>query len=297
MAMWQEAGALPQDVDPRDRARELVVVLYDGETLAGCITANIWEFAGLGEKFAFSRSFVRGPYRRARLTDRLAIEAHATLGKWASVHPEARLAGSGAIYQNLNIGARPVEPSGLALIGFTRKGMQKRVHWFDHFRLSVGRPAGEAITDPSWRLEEAVGPDDVDEICAFWAAHGALAPGRDRAEWAQAVTIVARDDTGRLIATSSAPVSTYPPLQRPFAMFRCFMAPEVRHPALWLAMLDASFRKLDSEPLPANGMIAVPPPELAPAAPLDDAGFILAGYTDKHWQVRLRWFGGVRVKE
>jgi hypothetical protein len=138
VAMWKRAGVLPGDVSPEERAEELVIAIYDGETMAGCLTAGIRVLPRLREKFAFCRSFISPAYRGRRLTDRLMIDGHDELGLWSKAHPEERLAGCAAIYQNKVLGRSPVEPSGLSLIGYTPQGDQLRVLWFDHHRLRSG---------------------------------------------------------------------------------------------------------------------------------------------------------------
>lgn len=138
VAMWKRAGVLPGNVNAEERAEELVVAIYDGETMAGCLTANIHVLPRLREKFAFCRSFISPAYRGRRLTDRLMIDGHDELGRWSKAHPEEGLAGCAAIYQNKLLGRSPVEPSGLSLIGYTPQGDQLRVLWFHHHRLRSG---------------------------------------------------------------------------------------------------------------------------------------------------------------
>ncbi|PKP68426.1 MAG: hypothetical protein CVT83_05440 [Alphaproteobacteria bacterium HGW-Alphaproteobacteria-5] len=135
VAMWKSAGVLPGGVSPEARAEELVIAIYDGETMAGCLTADIHVLPRLREKFAFCRSFISPAWRGRRLTDRLMIDGHDELGHWSKAHPEEGLAGCAAIYQNRVLGRSPVEPSGLSLIGYTPQGEQLRVLWFDHHRL------------------------------------------------------------------------------------------------------------------------------------------------------------------
>ena len=135
VAMWTRAGVLPRGVSPEARAEELVIAIYDGETMAGCLTADIQVLPRLREKFAFCRSFIAPAWRGRRLTDRLMIDGHDELGRWSKEHPEEGLAGCAAIYQNKVLGRSPVEPSGLSLIGYTPQGDQLRVLWFDHHRL------------------------------------------------------------------------------------------------------------------------------------------------------------------
>lgn len=135
-AMWEREGALPDGASSLERGRELVIALYDGAAMIGCLTAELAVLPRLRARFAFCRSFIAPPYRRMRLTDRLMIDGHDALGNWAQAHPEERLAGCAAIYQNPHLGAHPVEPSGLTLIGYTKSGQQIRVLWFNHYELN-----------------------------------------------------------------------------------------------------------------------------------------------------------------
>lgn len=136
VAMWKREGILPGNVNPEDRARELAIAIYDGGEIAGCLTADIHVLPRLRAKFAFCRSFIAPAWRGRRLTDRLMVDGHDELRRWAEAHPEEGLAGCAAIYENEALGRSPVEPSGLCLIGYTPKGQQLRVLWFNSYRLS-----------------------------------------------------------------------------------------------------------------------------------------------------------------
>ena len=135
IAMWRREGVLPPDVTPEERAEELVIAIYDGAEIAGCLTADIHVLPRLREKFAFCRSFVAPGWRGRRLTDRLMMDGYDELGRWSLAHSEERLAGCAAIYENRGLGRRPVEPSGLCLVGYTPQGQQLRVLWFKHHKL------------------------------------------------------------------------------------------------------------------------------------------------------------------
>ncbi|MAB15128.1 hypothetical protein [Parvibaculum sp.] len=311
MEMWQAEGALPEGVDPAERARELVIAIYDGEMLAGCLTADFHPMRELEEKFAFARSFIRPAWRGARLTDRLMIDGHAELGRWAAANPQEKLAGSAAIYQNANLGARPVEPSGLTLIGFTGKGLQKRVLWFDHYRLPVAddMQAQEAASDggTDWNLTPVgvgVARDRAlrEEACRFWREAKAFAPDTDLSDPAAALSMVAHDGE-EMIATSSLRMIRVPALRRSFAMLRCFVAPRWRGTGLREALAAENFRLAEAEAansdnaaLPAGVLTICSGGDRSPL-PVDAAGFLLAGYAPGRDQVRLRWFGHAKIPD
>ena len=309
MEMWQAEGILPEGVDPAARARELVIAIYDGETLAGCLTAEVHPLRELGEKFAFARSFIRPAWRGARLTDRLMIDGHAELGRWAAAHPDEKLAGSAAIYQNHNLGARPVEPSGLTLFGYTGKGLQKRVLWFDHYRLPVDDPAhaeeAASAGQASWRLTPVGrnGADDRalrEEACRFWRDRNVFAPNTDLSGPAAALSVMAHDGE-EMIATSSLRIVPLPALRRRFVMLRCFVAPRWRGTGLREALAAENFRLTETDfaasdsPASPAGMLTICGGEDRSPRPIDGAGFMLAGYAPERDQVRLRWFGHARI--
>lgn len=303
--MWRAEGVLPKGVDPAERAKELVIAIYDGETLAGCLTASIHPFRELGENFAFARSFIRPAWRRARLTDRLMIDGHAELGRWAATHPEERLAGSAAIYQNFRLGTHPVEPSGLALIGFTSTGLQQRVLWFDHYRLPAGdRLAtyrGSSDEMPAWRLTPVDSDHALrDAASRFWREQRAFAPETDLDEPAAALSVVAHVGD-EMIATSTLRVAHYPKLRRRFAVFRCFVAPQWQDSGIHEVLAAENFRLMEKKAGDGGaeapvGMLRVCGGYQASALPVDEAGFVLAGYTPQHEQIRLRWFGNVTIQ-
>lgn len=139
IAMWGCENILPAGIAPEERAMEIVIAIYDGDEIAGCLTADIHVLPRLRAKFAFCRSFIVPAWRGRRLTDRLMIDGHDELRQWAEAHPEEGLAGCAAIYENRALGRHPVEPSGLCLIGYTPQGRQLRVLWFDSYRLPQTR--------------------------------------------------------------------------------------------------------------------------------------------------------------
>lgn len=309
MEMWQAEGALPEGVDPAERARELVIAIYDGETLAGCLTADFHPMRELEEKFAFARSFIRPAWRGARLTDRLMIDGHAELGRWATAHPDEKLAGSAAIYQNPGLGARPVEPSGLTLIGFTGKGLQKRVLWFDHYRLPVtgAGHAQEAVSigKPDWHLT-VVGVGEArdralrEDACRFWREEKAFTLDTDLSGPAAALSVVAHAGE-KMIATSSLRIVPVPALRRSFVMLRCFVTPRWRGTGLREAIAAENFRLAEAEAATADnaaspaGMLTICTGADRSPLPVDGAGFMLAGYAPNRDRIRLRWFGYARI--
>lgn len=57
---------------------------------------------------------------------------------YALAHPEENIAGLAAVVSSPVLGARPnpyPNGAGFVLIGYTPKGEQVRVSWFDHYRV------------------------------------------------------------------------------------------------------------------------------------------------------------------
>jgi len=87
IAMWKREGVLSADTPPERRAEEMVIAIYAGDEIAGCLTADIQVLPRMREKFAFCRSFIAPAWRGKRLTDRLMIDGHDELCRWSKAHP------------------------------------------------------------------------------------------------------------------------------------------------------------------------------------------------------------------
>lgn len=135
LSFWSELNALPVGVDPQERLKEVSILVYDGDLLVGVGTSHVQQLQSLRRLFAFSRSMILPSHRARRLTDKMATTRYNDICEWAEEHPEAGIAGIGAIYQNKKLGKHPVEPSGLTLVGYTPSGDQIRINWFRHIIL------------------------------------------------------------------------------------------------------------------------------------------------------------------
>ncbi len=195
------------------------------------------------------------------------------------------------------------------MIGFTGKGLQKRVLWFDHYRVPVAgaMQAQEASCDDGadWNLTPVGVGGARDramraEACRFWREAKAFAPDTDLSDPAAALSVVAHDGE-EMIATSSLRMVRVPALRRNFAMLRRFVAPRWRGTGLREALAAENFRLAEAEAANADdaalpaGVLTICSGEDCAPLPVDAAGFLLSAYTPGRDQVRLRWFGHVRI--
>lgn len=138
-AFWRQLG-LPQDVI-EERAAELCIVAYLGDTLAGVSTARLAEFAPLKGRFAHMRCAVSPAARRKDVAARIMGHTRTVLEAWAADNPEEKLLGMIAVLQSHELREKQREPLwpiygiDLNLIGYTPRGEQVRVGWFRHARV------------------------------------------------------------------------------------------------------------------------------------------------------------------
>ena len=136
---WTRTGLLPPDVDPADRARELVAVAYFGRRVIGATTATLNHYGPLRARFAFLRGAVDPAYRRRQVGRTLLQFSRPLLEQWSAEHPEEKVLGIGSIVEGTEFAALrqfPVSPDGqLVLVGYLDDGRQIRVSWFAHARV------------------------------------------------------------------------------------------------------------------------------------------------------------------
>lgn len=135
--MWTETGRLLPGVSAQARSKELAAVAYSGSRLVGISTAQVLMHEPLRQRFAFMRLLIRPEAEKSGLVVPLTFLFRETLRQWSIDNPQAEVAGYAAVIANHGYGARPVLNAGLTLVGYTDKGSQIRVHWWDHFRLAV----------------------------------------------------------------------------------------------------------------------------------------------------------------
>ncbi|MDO8290102.1 MAG: hypothetical protein Q7T44_12865 [Parvibaculum sp.] len=135
--MWKETGRLMPGVSAEARAKELVAVAYSGDRLVAISTAQIHIYEPLRQRFAFMRLLVRPEAEKSGLVVPLTFLFRESLRQWSLANPQAEVAGYAAVIANQGYGARPVLNAGLTLVGYTDKGSQIRVCWWDHFKLAA----------------------------------------------------------------------------------------------------------------------------------------------------------------
>lgn len=138
IALWRRIEQLPADTSPENRARELSSVAYDGDALAGVTTVELQDFPQLRQRFAFYRVLISPDFRGQDIAGPLGRAAYRALESWAIRNPAERVAGFASIRQSRYLIENYRSPysrsTDAVLLGYTEKGYQVRVRWFDHFR-------------------------------------------------------------------------------------------------------------------------------------------------------------------
>lgn len=138
-AFWRQMG-MADDV-AEQRAGELCVVAYQGDTLAGVSTAKPGEFSPLKARFVHLRCAVSPAARRKDVAARIIGHTRTVLEAWAADNPDEKLLGMVAVLQSHELREKQREPIwpiygiDLTLIGYTSGGEQIRVGWFRHARV------------------------------------------------------------------------------------------------------------------------------------------------------------------
>lgn len=134
---WKANNILPKDVDPEKRVKEVCVVAYDGDKVAGISTIDINLYQPLRRRFGYFRAFTLPDYGRQDIARHMAVHCRDALSQWSRDNPKEDVAGMLAVYQAKGMGRTPVGFSGLTLIGYNSKNQQIRVVWFDHVTIDV----------------------------------------------------------------------------------------------------------------------------------------------------------------
>ena len=139
MALWTKLGMRPRGVETRDRTAEISLVGYDGERPVAVSTVKPVFHPGLGEIFAGLSLVVDLAYAHADVRHRMAKENFSRLEQWSAADPGKPWAGLMTVYEDPEMGAFPVDPSGLVLAGYAKSGGQIRLNWFAHAQVEPGR--------------------------------------------------------------------------------------------------------------------------------------------------------------
>ena len=135
---WLKMRALPRNVTPEQRLRELCVAAYVGDELVAVATMELRQAPWLRCRLGFFRCLVSPAYVQRRLAIRLTKYSRDLLEIWSQENPNEKVLGMATILENPNfdiLGKRPVWRSGgadLSLVGYTPEGQQVRLTWFKH---------------------------------------------------------------------------------------------------------------------------------------------------------------------
>jgi hypothetical protein len=136
---WLKLRALPAGVTPEQRAQELCAGAYVGDELVGVSTIELRHSPNLRCRLGFFRCLVSPTHGDRRIARRLTVYSRELLERWSEEHPGEKVLGMAAILENPNfdlLAKRPIwRFADLGLIGYTPKGQQIRLTWFNHARL------------------------------------------------------------------------------------------------------------------------------------------------------------------
>lgn len=136
-AFWTAHNLLEAGPTLEARKAEIAVVAYEGDTLVAVSTINIQPFVGKDIKFGFYRSSVHPDLRHQGVARLMIAECETAISAWSQANPEERVLGLATIVENevikQTLGHLPVwRNSQMVLIGYTDKGHEVRMKWFDH---------------------------------------------------------------------------------------------------------------------------------------------------------------------
>lgn len=138
-ALWRRLSVLPEGVDADLRIDEMVCAAYVEGALAAVATAFVREVEFLRHRFAMLRGLVAPEYRRHNVGRRVLAHSFIVLDRWSREHPEEAVMGVAGVLQSPILAEKATMASspigGFTLAGYTDRGEQIRVAWFDHARI------------------------------------------------------------------------------------------------------------------------------------------------------------------
>ncbi|HEV2816098.1 MAG TPA: GNAT family N-acetyltransferase [Allosphingosinicella sp.] len=308
--MWRRHDLLPEDVDPRQRAKELIAASYKDGQLAAIATATIGDIDFLRARFAIIRGATAPEFRRGHAQLSLSVPSREALWSWARAHPEEKLAGGIVFVDRGEWGdftRLPVWPeSELEVVGYDQHGRQIRVRWFEDFRYEEGPPppplpAVPAGPPPGIEVRNAWQTGDAGierDAAAFWRRLGNLPAEVNPEERAKEVVLAAYSE-GRMVGVVTASIGLFERVRARVAMLRGSVDPDHRRShvggALFpraLAILEAWAAAHPGERVAGVGGI-LESRELASIQRIPywpQTRFHLIGFTPDGRQIRLRWF-------
>ncbi|MDO8287839.1 MAG: hypothetical protein Q7T44_01335 [Parvibaculum sp.] len=144
IALWRGMNVLPKGESTDKRVKQIAILAYDDDRLAGISSLEVQAIPQLRQKFAFVRELIHPDYRKNLIARTLVKHTREMIEAYALAHPEEAIAGLAAVFQTPHLGKRAIGlESGMGLIGYTDKHEQIRAGWFEHFMV----PAN--LTPPS----------------------------------------------------------------------------------------------------------------------------------------------------
>jgi hypothetical protein len=300
---------LPEGVDPRARAKELIAASYKDGQLAAVATATIGEVDFLRARFAIIRGATAPEFRRSHAQLSLSVPSRDALWAWAREHPEENIAGAVVFVDRSEWGdftKLPVWPeSELAVVGYDQHGRQIRVRWFEDFRYEESarpslppRPA-EALPGIEvrnvWRSDD---PAPQRDAASFWRRLGNLPADVAPEERAKEVVLAAYSE-GRMVGVVTASIGLFEKVRARVAMLRGSVDPDFRRSHVGAAMFYQALEMLETWAAanPAERVAGIggilesrelASVQLIPYWP--QTRFHLIGFTRDGRQIRLRWF-------
>jgi hypothetical protein len=244
---WRAHHALPPGVDPLQRVQQVVAVAKGaGGRIAGVISAYKSAHAFLAQPTHSVRAFVAPEARRHRLSLDLTDYAKRLLEARNALlpAPERTLGLLGVMeaegYKTGPFGAKAVWTTGMTFIGRDQHGSHVRVNYFDGAELigpesqpSAPAAAPRAAAEPAaaHQLVHVWGEGNDalrEEVVAFWQRLGALPAGTDAAARARQAVVMARAESGRVMAVATTYKAVLPRLEHPMYHLRAMVAPQAR---------------------------------------------------------------------
>jgi hypothetical protein len=138
IAFWQRMKILPAEVNPEERAKELICTAWKDGKVIGVQTAALGRLELVRARLAMVRSAVDPEHRRSRVSFAMSLYARDLIERWSMAHPHERVAGLGAIIESREFAGREKQPfwpnTKYGVVGYTPDGRQIRVSWFEDFR-------------------------------------------------------------------------------------------------------------------------------------------------------------------
>ena len=159
---WVSEKALPNAEAAMLRAKQAVCIARNesGKLIAVC-TARPKLIPRLRQRLYYYRTFVGSEHRNSKLVYPMMMEARNVLQQYALAQPQPECIGVIIEFENKGLGqAYPIAhdgPSKFMFIGFSPKGLDQRVSYFDGVSLQTPEQVRAAIKAAGGQLPAAAG--------------------------------------------------------------------------------------------------------------------------------------------